>query len=606
MPKAQPEPVILADYAEVSRKATHEMADLFVAYLEQLGVEYVFGVPGGAIEPLYNALARSERRGGVRAVVARHEAGAAFMADGYWRQSGKLGVCCATTGPGATNMLTGVASAYDHGVPLLVITAQSAMANFARGALQDSSCAGIDIPAMFRLCTRYSTLVTHVEQFERKLVAAVMAALRQPLGPAHLSVPLDILRAATPLRRPSYDLSSLTRAAALSDDQSVEALWSRLVAAKQTVFVLGEGCTEGIAAILELAAALSAVVVTTPEGKGLISGFHPLYRGVFGIGGHAAARQAVASEQVDTVVAVGTALGEWASNGWDPRLLDQRLVHVAESETQFVRSAMASLHVRGRIATIFERLLLRHRVQSGTDLDLRARRRVPASRAVAERDEVRHFALDDEAAYVSPATPIKPQRLMHDLTRLFPPNTRYVVDSGNTLLWALHYLHPGERRRRGKRRGTGTPFASCLSFGAMGWALGAAVGSALGAPGDPVVCLVGDGSYLMNGQEITVALQQRLPIVFVVINDGALGMVKHGQRLAGAEPIGFELPAVDYCALARALGVPGYVVSSPEDLRSLDVRKLCQSAGPTLLDVRIDPGEVPPLGPRVKVLGSER
>jgi len=117
-----------------------KMADLLVAYLEQLGVEYVFGVPGGAIEPLYDALARSERRGGVRAVVARHETGAAFMADGYARNSGKLGVCCSTTGPGATNMITGVASAYENNVPMLVITAQTAISTFGKGAIQDSSC----------------------------------------------------------------------------------------------------------------------------------------------------------------------------------------------------------------------------------------------------------------------------------------------------------------------------------------------------------------------------------------------------------------------------------------------------------------------------------
>ncbi|MDG1706675.1 MAG: thiamine pyrophosphate-binding protein, partial [Porticoccaceae bacterium] len=125
-------------------QAEPEMGDLLVAYLNQLGVEYVFGVPGGAIEPLYNALARSERQGGVRAVVARHETGAAFMADGYARNTGKLGVCCSTTGPGATNMITGVASAYENNVPMLAITAQTAISTFGKGAIQDSSCTGIN------------------------------------------------------------------------------------------------------------------------------------------------------------------------------------------------------------------------------------------------------------------------------------------------------------------------------------------------------------------------------------------------------------------------------------------------------------------------------
>ena len=151
-----------------------ELGDLLIKYLEQLGVEYVFGIPGGAIEPMYNALARSERAGGPRAVIARHETGAAFMADGYSRHTGKLGVCCATTGPGATNLITGVASAYENNIPMLVITAQTALSTFGRGAFQESSCAGVNTVGLFEHCSRYNSLVSHVDQFEHKLAAAVL------------------------------------------------------------------------------------------------------------------------------------------------------------------------------------------------------------------------------------------------------------------------------------------------------------------------------------------------------------------------------------------------------------------------------------------------
>ncbi|HND14711.1 MAG TPA: thiamine pyrophosphate-binding protein, partial [Pseudomonadales bacterium] len=126
-----------------------EAGDLILRHLEQLGVEYVFGIPGGAIEPLYNALARSERRGGIKAVIARHEAGAAFMAEGYARNTGKLGVCCSTTGPGATNLITGVASAYENQIPLLVITPQTALSHFGRKALQESSDTAVNTVGMF-------------------------------------------------------------------------------------------------------------------------------------------------------------------------------------------------------------------------------------------------------------------------------------------------------------------------------------------------------------------------------------------------------------------------------------------------------------------------
>jgi len=177
------------------------VADLLVGYLEQCGIEYIFGVPGGAIEPLYNALARSRRRGGIRHILARHETGAAFMADGYAPETGKIGVCCATSGPGATNLITGVACAYDNNIPLLAITGQPALPSFGKNPLQESSCTGINTLAMFRHCTRYNSLVSHPLQMEAKLISALQSAIRAP-GPSHLTVPVDVFRSPSPIRYP--------------------------------------------------------------------------------------------------------------------------------------------------------------------------------------------------------------------------------------------------------------------------------------------------------------------------------------------------------------------------------------------------------------------
>lgn len=141
-----------------------------------------------------------------------------------------------------------------------------------------------------------------------------------------------------------------------------------------------------------------------------------------------------------------------------------------------------------------------------------------------------------------------------------------------------------------------------MDFAPMGWAIGAAVGIARAKPDCPVVCLTGDGSYLMNGQEITVAAQEGLSVIFVILNDSALGMVKHGQQLAGAERVAFELPDVDYALLAQALGVPGHVIRSPADFEALDMPALLGRRGPTLLDVRIDAEEVPPMDLRMQTL----
>src|SRR3954471_2586680 len=169
------------------------------------------------------------------------------------------------------------------------------------------------------------------------------------------------------------------------------------------------------------------------------------------------------------------------------------------------------------------------------------------------------------------------------------------------MLWAIHYLQPPGIERRSA---TASWLRVALEFAPMGWAIGAAVGVARGNPHDPVVCVTGDGSYLMSGQEITTAAEEKLPVIFVILNDHAYGMVMHGQRLAGAEPIAFELPKIDFRAMAEAVGVPGRVIHSPADFEDIDFPAMLSRKGPTLLDVRIDREEVPPMILRLKTLGS--
>jgi acetolactate synthase I/II/III large subunit len=168
-----------------------DIADLLVLYLEQLGIECIFGVPGGAIEPLYNAIDRSARRRGEGHILARHEAGAAFIVDGYARETGKVGVCCATSGPGVTNRITGVTGAYDNNIPMLVITEQPVLPSFGKNPLQDSSCTGVNVLSMFRHCTRYNSLISHPKQMKPKLIAALQRATSNPCGAAQIKWRLD-------------------------------------------------------------------------------------------------------------------------------------------------------------------------------------------------------------------------------------------------------------------------------------------------------------------------------------------------------------------------------------------------------------------------------
>lgn len=575
-----------------------KLSDLFISYLEQLQVEYVFGVPGGAIEPLYNALARSERRGSVRSVVARHETGAAFMAHGYYMSKRRLGVCCATTGPGATNLITGVATAYENNVPMLVITAQTAMSHFGRGAFQESSDTSVNIIGMFQYCTNYNSMVSHPNQFEHKLYAAIMTAY-QTSTPSHLSIPLDIFRSASEVEKPSYDLSRLMQPSQRLDMEQLNKFRDLLLSCENAVFVIGEGCIDAIGTILSVATLLQAKVVTTPHAKGLVSPYHPLFRGVIGFAGHNTALSLLSDEKVDLVVAIGTALGEWASNNWDANvLMNEKLVHVEFLERRFTHSPMARMHVSGDIGMVFDKIL------SGIFSSQKVKLLRDKHSKTAENPDKprRYFNINEEKKCTAEDVPIKPQRLMHELTSLFPPHTCYLADVGNSFSWSVHYLHPYDRRLGGERkRGYGV-YHSCFEFAPMGWAIGAAVGMALGRLTVPIVCITGDGSWLMNGQEITVALQEELTVIYIILNDGALGMVKHGQIMNNAEQVGYQLPAVDYKAMAESVGAQGFAIESPQDLLSLDMAAICKHRGPTVLDVRVDPTEAPPINRRIKTL----
>jgi acetolactate synthase I/II/III large subunit len=563
-----------------------EAADLLVAYMEQIGVEFVFGVPGGAIEPLYNSLARSSRRGGPRPIVARHEAGAAFMADGYARESGRIGVCCATSGPGATNLITGVACAHENEIPMLVISGQPSLNLLGRGALQESSGAGIDTVAMLRTCTRYSALISHPDQLETQLVNALLSAHHPTPGPVHLSIPVDILRSLLKCG-PSYNLAHLLQPQSAVDDAAVRELQAILAQAKRMVVVIGNGGGPAIDLIIELVERMNAVFVVTPDAKGYISPRHPSYRGVFGFAGHRSAVETIADSDVDLILVVGSALSEWTSNGWSESLLNNRLVHIDSCEAHLTRSPMARLHVRGLVRPIFERLLRTLRNDATKKI------------SIGEKRRFKKISGDDPFRSASANAPIKPQYLMRELGWRSPSDTRFLIDSGNSTTWAIHHLgmHDHLHSAGGWMRIT-------MNFAPMGWAIGGAVGTAIANRKAPVVCLTGDGSMLMNGQEMTVALAENLTVVFVILNDSALGMVKHGQRLAGAEQIGFELPPVDFKLMAKSMGIPGHVIRTANDFDNLDLDEIMSNPGPTVLDVRIDAEEIPPMGLRLQILGA--
>ena len=578
------------------------VAELLVNELSALGVEYVFGVPGGAIEPLYNALAKSGRSNGPRAVVSRHECGAALMAEGQFRRTGTIGVCCATTGPGSTNLITGVASAYTNYIPMLVLTAQTRVEEFGRGGFQESSCSGVDMVAIFKHFTRYSSLVSHPDQLQYKLTRAILHAFGPTPGPVHLSLPLDIMRQPIPAGTGASYIESLTRSSNAIDFDQLHLFSDTLLQAKKVVFVIGEGAAKGINEILSIVEEVGNIkLVTTPMGKGLIHPYHPDFHGVFGFGGHESSVETLQDPEVECVVAIGTSLDEWSSNAWDQKsLLNERLIHVDCVKTNFSYSPMAT-HIDCNIENFFGHLLEHLRQHRSSQFNVKSQDSTPVQKGRKLIPLQPVFSLD--AIETEPSTKIHPAILMRELPKIFPNDTMYVAEPGNSFAWAIHYLNP---RNLDSKSEDPNYLHLTMNWASMGWAIGTSIGMAMSSRDNLVVCITGDGSLLMAGQELSVAVQEFIPVIFVVLNDSSLGMVRHGQKLSGAESIGSELPKTSFAGIAESLGATGIEVHSVEDLMQLNYEKDLSCRGPVLLDIAVDDSAVPPMGLRARTLRRQQ
>jgi acetolactate synthase-1/2/3 large subunit len=562
------------------------IADHLLNVLQGLGVDYIFGVPGGAIEPFYNALYHASQRGDIQQVTMRHENSAAFAADGYYRETGKLGVCCTTTGPGATNMITAVASAKKDKSPMLVITAQTNLNKFGRNALQDSSCTGIDTVAIYNECTKYSTLISDPAQFHQKLMTALIKAFSPPMGPVHLSIPSELFTSICPedetLMVPTIDLAKNTINISMVDKLNTR-VTTLLDNNKAISFYVGDVGFEAGNCITAYAESIGATITTSPMGKRWIKTTSANYCGVFGFAGHATATRAL--KWANTIIAFGADFKELDTNNGSDALMNHKLIHIDSDLDDFKMTTMAHMQVYGDIITIVNYLL---------------QQRPPVTRPIgqlyligAERDNFSVDAVKDN----SETSRVHPARLMQALVKIMPTNSRYLVDAGNSWAWATHYLnlqnHPHYYR-------------IAMGYGSMTWSIGAGIGTAVACIEEQahVVCITGDGAYLMAGQELTVAVEHQLSVIFVILNDASLGMVKHGQQMGNAMPIAHNISPVNFAMMAHAMGAQGMVISNQQQLNDLDLTPLLAHAGPIVIDVSIDGKAEPPIGERVKSLIS--
>lgn len=561
-------------------------AELLVKYLEEEGVEYVFEVPGGVLEPINNALYESKK---IKPILAKHEEGAAFMACGYARVSGKLGVCMGTTGPGCTNLMTGVASAYSDFTPILVLTGQVSTSIFGKGALQESSSEGIDAVTLYKPLTKYSAMVFKGAMLPEMIRKALRYALSGRQGPVHLNLPRDVMREEIDL-----DLRKVETYRGWPqpfDRESVKRASTFLLRAERPAMLLGNGTLSADAAeeAKTIAEMLNIPVITTPKAKSAFPSDHPLSLGSFGVGSSLLVEKYLTG-RIDVLLTVGTRLSEWATQAWSKRLLPTRgLLQIDIDPYEIGKNYPVAVGLAGDAKAILTEIYYEMRRQI---------KNVPDFKPGMSLDELMTFKKNSriylhEEKMNSDAVPIKPQRLMKDLRESLPRDTIVFVDAGNSYTWTTHYFPVYLPKT----------FILGAGLASMGYGTAAAVGAKFAAPDKPVVAIVGDGAFLMNGMEVATAVNYHVPVIWAILNDAQLGTVYHGQKMASdAYVVASTFRKIDFCKVAEGLGARAIRIEKPGEITPELMKEILNSGQPTVLDITIDPHEPPPMKARVGAL----
>lgn len=563
-------------------------AEFIIQMLEEEGVEYLFGVPGGAMEDLSTAVDNSQK---IKPIITKHEAGAAYMADGYARVAGKLGVCCSTAGPGATNMITGLATSYADYVPVCALTGQVATSLFGKGAVQDSGTEGFNMDVIFRHFTKYSGRVFNEQRTQYMLQKALRMAHTSPGGPVHLNLPADIMK-----RSATREMPATHRWETRSHDPQAAATAAKILTrAKRPAIIAGWGValSRGARELMELALLLDIPVASSPKAKGVFPESHPLSLGGLGFAGSTIAKEYIIDGDVDVLLAVGTSFNEMMSSGWDKNMLPvDHLIHIDVDSEKIGRNYDTSVGVIGDARTTLKALcaLVKEEIDSE---GLAKRLQVSTARQSINFLKNRQTMLDEPPTNENDL--YHPRNLVQDIQTYFPKDTLYFADIGNVTAWALRYLnidHPYS-------------FFVSLGFCGMGYASAAPVGAQLALADRPVVALVGDGGFLMNGMEVATAVEYNLPVVWVVFNNAMLGQMYHGRKMF-AQPIPEGIPSrykrVNFAQMAEGLGALGIKIDTPDQFTPELVQYILAARRPTLLDIRIDAEAIPPIHSRIQTM----
>jgi len=531
-------------------------AKALVKALEREKVEVIFGIPGGATIPFYDELYDSS----IRHILVRHEQVAAHAADGYARASGNVGVCCATSGPGATNLTTGIANAYMDSVPIVALTGQVPTAMIGKDAFQEADTVGITMPI-----TKHNFQLRSVEEIPTVIKMAFKIAKTGRPGPVLIDIPKDVQEREGEVTFPKDIVIPGYKPTIKGNINQIKRAAKLIVNAERPIIMAGGGVilSDASQELKTLAEMFFIPVVTTLMGKGCFPETHPLALGCIGMHGRKVANYAI--NDSDLIIAVGCRFSDRSTGAVSLFAPEAKIIHIDIDPAEIGKNVRADLPIVGDAKSVLTDLI-------SCLKGIRKEKTEWAKKVEKFKKEFAPFMDYDQV-------PMHPARVMKEITKVLSGDDIITTEVGQCQMWASHFL-PREKPRT---------FLSSGGLGTMGFGFPAALGAKVAKPETNVIDIAGDGSFLMVCQDLATAVEEKIPVVVAVLDNRYLGMVRQWQELFfdrrySSTFLG-EIP--DFVKLAEAFDARGIRVTKPEEVAPA-VKEGFESDKVTVLDIIVD------------------
>lgn len=530
-------------------------SQIVVECLKEQGVDTVFGYPGGAILNIYDELYKHQNE--ITHILTSHEQGASHAADGYARATGKVGVCMATSGPGATNLVTGIATAYMDSVPLVAITANVTNALLGKDSFQEVDIAGVTMPI-----TKHSFIVKDVKKLAETIRRAFAIATTGRPGPVLVDITKDVTAAKTEYKKVVPKL--INRVTETIREEDIEKAVSMIKAAKKPMIFVGGGAVISGASreLAEFVEKVDAPVTDTLMGKGAFNGENEYYVGMLGMHGTKAANLSVTD--CDLLIAIGTRFSDRVTGNAKKFASKARILHIDVDAAEVNKNIHVNTSIIGDCKAILEILNSKLEHQHHSEW---------VSEVMSKKEK---FPL------TYPQDRLTGPYIIEKINEITKGDAIITTDVGQHQMWAAQYFHYQKPRT----------FLSSGGLGTMGYGLGASIGAQVGMPEKRVFNIAGDGCFRMNMNEIATATRYNIPIIQVVLNNHVLGMVRQWQTLFYEKRYSQTVleDKVDFVKVAEAMGAKAYRITKREEVETV-LQEVLSLKEPVLLDCIIDADE---------------